>query len=474
MLERARPPSALPIKKLRLAIVSTFDELCGIAGYTRFLIKQLEADYEIEVFDLDQFFMRSTDRNVLKLADAMVKEFCAQCKSFDFVNIQLEHGTLGMRRKDIWRRFAWIAKAAPALSVTFHTILPQEKFDIRGFIRKALTGKIAEAGNMFGVYRTHKMLTTRMFGLFRRMQKFKPVNVIVHTRRDARLMRYVNRIKNVHDHPLAFLSDADVRRFQLEAAREKFALLSQLPVQAKVIGVFGFLNDYKGTETAIRALQRLPKNYHLAIFGALHPNEIKRNQKINPYVKKLLDEAYVDRTVLDDHSKSAVSFSIDSNSTDLLFNHPRDVSSQLHFMGAQTDEDFARAMVVCDYALFPYLEVGQSASGPISIALEMGVRIIAARTGAFLQFARYHPNSFEMFEIGNHLELAERILAPPSVLCGVQPRAFNAQTNRNIYSKANSQSEIAIVENVQGTLAPPKAINATQKIDDDARLPASR
>jgi hypothetical protein len=37
----------------RVAIVSTYDELCGIAGYTRALEKQLRPLMEIEVFDLD-------------------------------------------------------------------------------------------------------------------------------------------------------------------------------------------------------------------------------------------------------------------------------------------------------------------------------------------------------------------------------------------------------------------------------------
>jgi hypothetical protein len=110
----------------RLAIVSTFDDLCGIAGYTRFLVKQIERDFEVEVFDLDQFFMRSTNRRVRKIADQMIREFCVRAKSFDFVNIQLEHGTLGRNARDIMRRFRWIAEAAPALSVTFHTILPHE------------------------------------------------------------------------------------------------------------------------------------------------------------------------------------------------------------------------------------------------------------------------------------------------------------------------------------------------------------
>jgi len=489
MSGESRPSlAAVGGKKPRLAIVSTFDELCGIAGYTRFLIKQIEGHFDIEVFDLEQFFMRSNNRHVRKLADKMVKEFCARAKEFDFVNIQLEHGTLGGRRDDIWRRFAWLAKAAPALSVTFHTVLPQERFPFGLFFKTISNMNFAAAGDMIGGHRTNRMLTRRMFGLLRRLQTRKPVNVIVHTRRDMRSIRYVNQIESVYDHPLAFLSSDDVEKFRAEATRESFPMLGGVPKQAKLIGVFGFLNDYKGFETAIRALQRLPEWYHLVIFGGLHPNEIKPRQQINAYVKRLLDEAYVGKTIFDEaanataranaaartsvngkkaaawgrHETNSFSVSIDSTNAQLLFSHPRDVSNRMHFMGTQTDEDFARAMGVCDCAVFPYLEVGQSSSGPISIALEMGARVLAARTWAFMQLARYHPNAFEMFEIGNDVELAEKLSAPPSVVCGVQPRAYNAVTNAELYVKANSRTVAPLKARAQDALARPDSLRAAE------------
>ncbi len=430
------------MRKPRLAIVSTLDDLCGIAGYTRFLVKQLESCFDIEVFDLDQFFMRSTDRNVRKLADKMVKEFCARASGFEVVNIQLEFGIFGPRRQDFWRRFSWIAKSAPALSVTFHTVLPQEPLDFSILLKMLSNANFSAAWDALKERRMATTTSLRMYRLLRRLQLVKPVSIIVHTRRDSRLMRYVNRLKNVYDHPLAFLSQDEVERFHSEAARSNFPILARLPQRIKVVGVFGFLNDYKGFELAIRALQRLPKSYHLAIFGALHPNEIKRRESIHPYVARLLDEAYVRKSVLGENSKHAVSVSIDSTTARLLYEHPLDISNRVHFMGAQTDEDFARAMAVCDYAVFPYLEVGQSSSGPISIALEMGVRVIAARTRTFMQLERYHQNSFEMFEIGNHVELASRILSASPFKCGVQQRRYDAKTNTEVYMLANSTGQL--------------------------------
>lgn len=46
-------------RRPRLAIVSTYDQLCGIAAYTKALVPQLESEFDIEVFDLDQQRLRT-------------------------------------------------------------------------------------------------------------------------------------------------------------------------------------------------------------------------------------------------------------------------------------------------------------------------------------------------------------------------------------------------------------------------------
>jgi len=94
-------------------------------------------------------------------------------------------------------------------------------------------------------------------------------------------------------------------------------------------------------------------------------------------------------------------------------------------------------MAICDPVVFPYLEVGQSSSGPISQALELGCRVIASRTHTFLQFGKYHKDMIEYFDIGNHLELAARILARSQYdICG-RRLAFDVDTNKTIYLAAN-------------------------------------
>ena len=58
----------------RLALVSTYDDLCGIAAYTRSLEKQLSDIFDVTVFDLDQYLLRNTHARVRKFADRHIQD----------------------------------------------------------------------------------------------------------------------------------------------------------------------------------------------------------------------------------------------------------------------------------------------------------------------------------------------------------------------------------------------------------------
>ena len=63
--------------------------------------------------------------------------------------------------------------------------------------------------------------------------------------------------------------------------------------------------------------------------------------------------------------------------------------------------------------------------------------MIASRTHTFLQFGRYHPNTIEFFDIGNHLELAGRLLSRPQFSPGKRRPVLNVETNKAVYIAAN-------------------------------------
>ncbi|HEX3991349.1 MAG TPA: hypothetical protein VHX39_09280 [Acetobacteraceae bacterium] len=238
---------------------------------------------------------------------------------------------------------------------------------------------------------------------------------------------------------MSFIATADAEKIRKTATLDQFPLLRTFPPGAKLIGSFGFLSPYKGFETALRALHYLPEDYHLLIFGGVHPQAIKREQVIDPYIQTLLDEAHIGQSILDTMNVKGtpLSLNLDAASKDLLSRHPDDLYRRVHFLGVHNDEAFMRAMVLCDMVVLPYLEVGQSSSGPIAMALEMGCRVLASRTLAFLQFARYHPNQIEFFDIGNYAELADLILADTPASGGERQLDFHTGTNTTMYLEAS-------------------------------------
>ena len=428
-----------------LAIVSTRSKLCGIAAYTAALRRQLNEAFDVTVFDLDQYLLRSTHRRVRRLGDRHINDICRSLAGFDAVNLQLEHGTLGRDARDIDRRFGWLVTGAARLSVTFHTLPPPPGFDGAAFAKALAMLKWREAFRLQADYRRKRRLAYGITGRLRRAQRRKQVSAIVHNRRDLCDVQYLYGLRDVFDHPLAFLGNAEADQIRLRASRRDLPMLDPLPADAVLVGVFGFLNEYKGFGTAIQALHHLPENHHLLLFGGIHPNEIAAHRPIHPYISALLNDAYVETTLYDRistpsaESAPALVLAADRGLGELLGTHPRDLSARIHFMGALGDAAFLTGMALCDAVVLPYLEVGQSSSGPISQALELGCRIIASRTHTFLEFAEYHKDAIEFFDIGNHLELAERILARPQFSAPRKFPDFNVETNKATYLLANSR-----------------------------------
>ncbi|HVH79717.1 MAG TPA: hypothetical protein VM782_10030 [Stellaceae bacterium] len=434
--------AALPSTRERLAIVSTRNKLCGIAAYTHALERQLADLFEVTVFDLDQYLLRAQHPRVRVLGDRHIKDICREISRFDAVNLQIEFGTLGRSAKDIERRFHWLVGAAPRLSVTFHTLHRPPTFRFLDFASVCLTLKWQRAIELYSQYKRMTKLSVGIAKCLRRAQQRKPVSVIVHNRRDVSDARHLHGFERAFDHPLCFLSQKEAESILKGTTRQKFPQLAALPKDINLIGVFGFLNDYKGFGSVIRALHHLPDNHHMLIFGGVHPNEISSRVGIHPYIASLLRDARADTTLYDEMRGAGGSVSINLDTerhlTDLFGKHPRDLSGRIHFMGAPSDADFLAGMAICDTVVLPYLEVGQSASGPISQAVELRRRIIASRTHTFLEFGRYHPDTIEFFDIGNHLELAERIASRRQYPARVEPLPYTVETNKAVYLAANT------------------------------------
>lgn len=421
----------------KLAIISTFDDLCGIASYTRSIIKQLEPYFEITVFDLDQYIFRHDSLNVKKLADDEICRVCKELKKFDAVNIQLEHGTFAKNKRLAYKRISQLLDAAPQICITFHTIIESSPLDWKRIWKLALKFNIVQIYKHVEGTKQHDLLGRGLYLKLRTLQRTKHVSVIVHTKRDMKMMKFVERLKNVYDHPLAYFSDQQASQLLAKPTRSEFPVLEDLPKDAVVVGCFGFFGPYKGVDTALKAMKLLPLHYHLVLFGGVHPSSIAMNEPINSHLNELVQLISPGMKLVD--GAGGVNLSVDDRGLKGVLEaaHPGDLSPRVHFSGVLTDDQFAHAMIACDVVLLPYLEVGQSASGPAAMAVNLKRNVVASRTKAFLQLSRYYPNQLEFFDVGNYLQLSQILLNIHKLFKGeTHVMEYGVESNVEMYKKA--------------------------------------
>jgi len=365
--------------KKKLALVSSYDELCGNASYTKVLADGLSQYYDVTVISLNVELLRRAEKAV---AEAHIQEICQQLKAFDCVNIQFEAGLFGSKLSQILSHFIAIAGASKRFVLTMHRFHAKEKYpSILEIAKLLLSGDIKGLKNEF----QFAYANNRHLPLYHKVIAFckkKNAPILVHTKRDAALIKDKCKYDNVHDHPLCFYTQQYIEALRKEYTKQDFYKRYSLDEGKQYIGIFGFISRYKSHETIIKALKYLPNQYELLIFGSQHPHTIKLEEKINPYIDVLLKLIMVER-----------------------------LDKRVKFYGSLNDDDFLKALLCCDFNVIPYLEVNQGGSAIAALSLETGAKSIFSQNRAFLELAKYAPNSFKMTSLGNYLELAQAIIS---------------------------------------------------------------
>src|SRR5205085_3912122 len=130
-----------------------------------------------------------------------------------------------------------------------HTLLMPASFDTGAFMRTLLRCQFKSALRQQTDHHRSHLLSYGIARQMYRAQRHKQVSAIVHNRRDLHDAKYLYGIRHVFDHPLSYLSAAEVDATRNSASRRHFPMLDDLPDDAVLIGVFGFLNEYKGIGT---------------------------------------------------------------------------------------------------------------------------------------------------------------------------------------------------------------------------------
>jgi glycosyltransferase involved in cell wall biosynthesis len=387
-------------EKMRVAIISSVDESCGNASFTDHLVRSLNAHgVAAKAIGLNLHYTQSVDKNMRKIADNQIKKIVESLKDYDGVNLQFEQQLFGAAAKDILKRLNLLLNSGIKTTITIHAtrLFPLNSITTRSIIKKIFNFKIRSAVFDFGKLQADKRVLKLNRAIIRTCVNAN-VDIIVHTKKSAEAIENFFQYKRVHVHPLKFTDPGRVLQNQIPIND-----LLGLKPDTKTIGIFGFISTYKGGITAIEALKYLPSNYHLIIVGRQHPQTIKDYEKINPYLKTLLE-------MIKKHS----------------------LLSRVHFVNELSDEELLKWAASIDFAWLPYMEVGQDGSGIASIFFDLAQRVIASNSKSFDELIRLIPQyKCERFDIGNYFELAGKTLnyQEKRDLQGNLKYSCNSQTN---------------------------------------------
>lgn len=387
----------------KLCIISSYNDLCGIASYTKSLEKGFHDEgISADIINIDQEIFHSNMDLNRKEAELIISKICNDIDKYDYINIQFEFGIFGENLRDISNRIFKILYKCKnkKIVVTYHTI-PYTN-NILEYFQLLLSGKFKKLFSSIKLSEIIKKI------ILKKITKFVVDNkgyIVVHTERDKRLIMnmYGKKTNHIVSFPLCF----HVQSNELDVNfLTNFRRRMKINGNTKIIGTFGFISQYKGFLTAVKSLNYLDKNYVLCIFGGQHPSSIKNEPAGLEYTKKIID-----------------------------FINKMKLNNRVLFCGSIQDEnEFSEYIKICDYIVLPYHEVHQSSSGVASLSIALNKSVYLSRTLAFMELEKYFRNSFSFFDIENDMELAQKIRSNDHIK---NTGRFNALATYNIKANIN-------------------------------------
>lgn len=393
---------------MRLAIVSSFDEECGPAFYTVRLRHHLTAaGHQVDVLRLPVSLLRhSGPRTLVKCADREIERIAQAASTYDGVLIQFEPGLFGAHGWRRYQRAMRIIRAAKKVILTVHgydRIMPRP--DTIGMAREIAEGTFSLRRYAAGHY--HAMTGFRTASFWRALGRMRHVSILTFCHGDRFMFERLYGATQVDDFPIVYYSREEVDALRAVHTRDEVLTRYGLDPGKKYIALAGFFGRYKGFLTAIKALEFLPDDYHLALVGGEHPQAITAEADIGPYLRQMLGFSLHERTQPQHSGPSADAhptavpgtLSLDEQleaelygHTDLKYFLPRKpLAHRVHFLGQVSDEEMPPLYLALDVFVHPYIKTqsGQSGSGPATLALEFGTRALFSNVGVFREMHRY-------------------------------------------------------------------------------------
>ena len=310
---------------MKIVYVSTYlPKQCGIATYTDYLIHGiLKVDPTLEIkiiaeqgaspIKLDKFeVIPCWDRN-----ENYVEPIISNTRAGDVVHIQHEYSIYKFddRLPSVLQKLG----ANTRKIITIHCVKPAQ-FSERGAEDEKFTARIARLAD----------------------------EVIVHLpTQEAILTRLAIPSKKIHVIPHGTeLSDEDK-----EVSRKRLGL----PVDAKILLMFGFIKKHKNLHIVLDALVEILERFrdvYFFIAGGLAPNASKKDREYGEFIAKRIEELRLQKNVI----------------------YPNKFFP---------NEDVPYLLRASDIVLFPYYEEDRSASGSLHLAIGAKRPTIASRIPKF-------------------------------------------------------------------------------------------
>jgi glycosyltransferase involved in cell wall biosynthesis len=215
-------------------------------------------------------------------------------------------------------------------------------------------------------------------------------SIVVHRNKDLDVLRtYIRNTQNVYVQDLDSLT-SEMASFTIKPSTmfsdpklSQLDTLLQENMNKFLLVQPGFISQYKGHSISFDALVLLPNYVHLVVLGEIHGVVADSSSGVAKMTKDLQIQ---------------------------LASLPKSVLSRIHFIPTPTDIEIAAAIYSSDAVLLPYIETGQSGSGPLSESRSLGAQIICSNIPAFRNENGYHPN-LHYFDVGNVYQIRDLVIS---------------------------------------------------------------
>lgn len=325
---------------MNIFVLTTWDEPCGIAGYSKNLVsglKSLDDNLNITIGRIEKRFFGSL---YSKTHPEYWREICRGVSGGDVVHIQHEFSFFGdsivASNKNFVHLLRYLVKIGAHPIITFHTL--PAKFQLREFIREPRKAALRTMLQFLSSW--------SWCGVARVIAKEK-IACLVHSHHSRAILVNAGLPSSLVGVVPAGVGDYFDAPIEKVRAKEILGYTSD----DIIIGTFGFIAEYKGVDIACEAIEQLPEKFKLVVAGSTHPDN-RNDPTFEKIIKKFKD------------------------------------SKKISFLGFVPNSEMKVLKSAVDIFVAPYRENGLASSAAINVGISAGIPVIASNINAFVEVNR--------------------------------------------------------------------------------------